>query len=149
VSSRGEAGTRCPTWHTDHVPVRWIQALVGPGCMWIDDESGVEGAVNWQNMNNLDNDDDDTVITSQQDDRNSLLIDKGRARIRQAKTGEGVLLFGSTWPAGTSSSSRRRPAVHKSPDNISTFEGRVVLTMDVHLLEQPKESTLGRVWIDS
>lgn len=32
VGTRGKQGTKCPKWHTDYVPVRWIQSLVGPGC---------------------------------------------------------------------------------------------------------------------
>mmetsp|Transcript_16932 Transcript_16932/g.25617 ORF Transcript_16932/g.25617 Transcript_16932/m.25617 type:complete len:215 (-) Transcript_16932:398-1042(-) len=28
VSTRGSTGTKCPRWHVDHVPVRWIVSII-------------------------------------------------------------------------------------------------------------------------
>lgn len=28
VSTRGSSGTKCPRWHVDHVPVRWIVSII-------------------------------------------------------------------------------------------------------------------------
>eukprot|EP00980_Cylindrotheca_fusiformis_P029414 scaffold23471_cov141-Cylindrotheca_fusiformis.AAC.11 len=50
VATRGRIGTKCPQWHRDHVPVRWIQALVGPGCQVV--LPGSDG-IHWEVMNAL------------------------------------------------------------------------------------------------
>lgn len=126
VASRSVAGTKCPQWHVDHVPCRWIQTLVGPGCQWIENDSD---AIRWDRINSLDEEDDIDNV----DDRNRLLIDKERATIGQADEGEGVILLGNQWI-----DSSVRPAVHKSPNGLLPWQGRVLLTMDVHLAATPR-----------
>ena len=145
VATRGPAGTKCPQWHVDHVPVRWIQALVGPGCQWIVDDHDVKdtdsddnSAIHWDRINALNNDDDvdddDSIMTIHDtpDDRNRLLIDAKRAQIQTAAPGEAVLLLGKTWPTEMVGrvQVQPRPAVHKSPI-MPWWQGRVLLTMDI------------------
>jgi len=47
-ATRGNDGTKCPYWHTDDVPLRWIQSLTGPGCEFVASSKGVA----WENMAN-------------------------------------------------------------------------------------------------
>lgn len=125
VSSRGKAATRCPKWHMDYVPVRWIQALAGPGCDYVDPESQVR----WEKMKAL-KDTADLSVSEQ----NRLLVEKGESR--QVPSGRASLLLGRKWKTwsgqrGLSKFSDRDGAVHKSPDNLKPWEGRVLLTMDI------------------
>ncbi|KAL3756143.1 hypothetical protein ACHAWU_005647 [Discostella pseudostelligera] len=39
VSTIGKSGTKCPRWHADHVPVRLVMSLRGPGCEYVQEES--------------------------------------------------------------------------------------------------------------
>jgi Protein of unknown function (DUF1826) len=125
VASRGMAGTKCPQWHVDHVPCRWIQSLAGPGCQWIANDD----AIQWDKINALNDEDNDAMIDDQ--DRNSLLVDADRAVVGQATEGVAVILLGNQWKNRSV-----HPAVHKSPDGFLPWQGRVLLTMDVHLQRQ-------------
>lgn len=110
VATRGPSGTKCPRWHIDHVPARWIQSLVGPGC---DHVVGLDG-INWNYVNGMET----------TDDINEELVDESLAQIRHAQVGEGVVLWGSENAEG------KPPAVHKSP-KLGPLEGRVLLTLDI------------------
>lgn len=111
VATRGPSGTKCPRWHVDHVPLRWIQSLVGPGCDYV---LGCEG-IDWKAMNDLD---------SGEKDVNEKLVNEDVADIQHAPTQQGVVLWGAENTKGLT------PAVHKSP-SLGVFEGRVLLTLDV------------------
>jgi hypothetical protein len=130
VATRGPTGTKCPQWHIDHVPVRWIQSLVGRGCEYVELNHGV----NWQAVNGLDEDEPllDSVAA-----RNGALVDPQTATIRRATEGQAVLLIGNRWQDYSKDASPKhiQPAVHKSPAPIPLWEGRVLLTQDVILLD--------------
>ena len=129
VATRGPASTKCPQWHLDHVPLRWIQSLVGPGCEYIEGTTGI----NWSSINGLDGDDDDSmVVSSNVQNRNAQLVNPDIATIRQAATGEAMILTGTEISNYMSSSSSEDllPVVHKSP-NIPMFQGRVLVTQNV------------------
>jgi hypothetical protein len=112
VATRGPSGTKCPRWHVDHVPLRWIQSLVGPGCDYV---LGCEG-IDWEAMNDL---------NSVEKDANEKLVNEDVADIHHAPTQQGVVLLGAeNTPKGLT------PAVHKSP-SMGVFEGRLLLTLDV------------------
>ena len=133
VCSYGNAATKCPQWHIDHVPCRYVQALLGPGCMFI--ENG-ENSVYWDRMNAL-YDDDATISTMDLSvpERNALLIDADRAVVGQAKEGEAILLMGNAW---WKAAPEFRPAVHKSPHGqLAPWQGRILLTMDVVADDHP------------
>lgn len=116
VATKGAASTKCPQWHFDHVPVRWIQALRGPGCMWMDDNGHT---INWERINALELENECNI------DRNKLIVpDESAAKC--GVTGEPLLLLGNQW-VGSST-----PALHKSPANFPPWQRRVLLTMDVH-----------------
>lgn len=112
VSSRGTAGTRCPLWHCDYVPVRWIQSLVGPGCEYVASEQGVD---RWLLNQWAGGDEDDRII-------NNRRVRPGVADIRSGDTGAAVVLRGRD--------STKLPCIHKSPV-LSPGEGRVLLTLDI------------------
>ena len=115
VATRGSRGQKCPRWHVDHVPLRWIQSFFGPGCDYI---LGTEG-INWDAINDL----EDVVVVSDED-LNSKLVNTDKACIVHAPPLEGVVLWGLENTNGVS------PAVHKSP-SLGILEGRVLLTLDV------------------
>ena len=139
VASRGpRASIKCPQWHLDHVPVRWIQALVGPSVEWVHDNSHIQ----WDKINALKDDDWDDLSVPERNRR--LVNETGKITTikQQAKEGEAVMLIGKTWydwarpePSDESKASRSSllsPVVHKSP-YVSPWQGRVLLTMDVKL----------------
>lgn len=41
VSTIGPIGTKCPRWHADHVPVRLVMSIIGPGCEFVPHEMEV------------------------------------------------------------------------------------------------------------
>ena len=111
VATRGSVGTKCPVWHLDHVPVRWIQALVGPGCLYVSDPLDVC----WDKVNHL----DDTLDPHE---RNRQLLRPNARSITKVPTGQAVVLPGTL--------SHQSPIVHKSPEAMFPWEGRVLLTME-------------------
>ena len=127
VASRGKMGTKCPQWHIDHVPVRWIQSLKGPGC-----EIVLENGINWSAINGLE--DDDSLLEIK--DRNDLRVDSKLATIYRAKEQEVALLVGNKWnDFAKQSSTPLDPAVHRSPSEIPPWQGRILLTQDILLGE--------------
>jgi len=131
VATRGPSGTKCPKWHLDVVPCRWIHALVGPGCDYVD-YSGDD--VNSQQQEEAEWNSIQVLLGS--DDENdkerliSLLKESKTFEIRQAEEQEVALFVGKRWNECTKEQQPFVPAVlHKSPD-ISFWQGRVLLTMD-------------------
>ena len=124
VATRGPRGTKCPRWHVDHVPVRWIQSLVGPGCNFIEctDDRQAEGE--WDRIQyHLERDEHDKVVP---------IAGPSHLQVHQASEQEAALLVGNRWNEFTKESRQRfvPPVLHKSPD-IPFWQGRVLLTMDV------------------
>ena len=125
VATRGPSGTKCPRWHVDHVPVRWIQSLVGPGCDYVEctDKSEAEGE--WDRMRyHLEREEHDKVIP---------IPGPSHLQVVKAPEQEAVLLVGNRWNEFTLEQGSQRfvpPVLHKSPV-IPFWQGRVLLTMDV------------------
>jgi hypothetical protein len=134
VFTRGPPGTKCPQWHIDHVPIRWIQSWAGPGCDFVTSQEGV----NWSVINSLDDDDDDDDDDNYQfhsvEDRNRALVDSKVANICSVNEQDAILLVGNRWNefAKETTDTPRKPVVHKSP-SIPVWQGRVLLTQDVLL----------------
>lgn len=154
------AGTKCPIWHIDHVPCRYIQTLYGPTCRFIDHPRDnriiYQRIMRAQQQNSADTGFDDTEFRSV-DERNALLlqgIDAPRG-IGHANVGEGMILLGNEWSQWTTTSAtsdddhhhqdatnmsdpRRRTitaAVHQSPPIISPQQGRILFTINVYDIE--------------
>ena len=108
--TRGKEGTKCPRWHNDNVPIRWVQALIGPGCDYVASEEGV---------------DRDAPI--RMDGGVCRRVNEATADVRQGRTGEAIVLGGFQ--------GFDKAAFHKSP-TLRFMEGRVLLTIDVASLEQ-------------
>ena len=132
VASRGPAAsTKCPQWHIDHVPIRWIQSLVGPGCDYVADR---HDDWLWEKINALD---DEAEVNLSAEERNRLLVDPDRVTTRQVPEGAAALLPGNEWKQWAKEKVLPnefwdlKPVIHKSPSNIMAWQGRVLLTLDV------------------
>jgi hypothetical protein len=130
VASRGPIGIKCPRWHLDHVPVRLIMSLVGPGCDYVPESISPRATnnvyVDRHALNGLDM--DDSI-------RANTIIVPEEAGVVHAKVGEAVVLMGREWDTvgeamDNGDTGTIHAAAHKSPD-LSPFESRVLLTVDL------------------
>lgn len=151
------AGTKCPIWHIDHVPCRYIQTLYGPTCLFINNsrdnhivynrivaqhqEEGKEGPAS-----DLDDSTSNEEFLSVEE-RNEFLL-RGidvttRSVIGQATVGEGIVLLGKLWPQWATGTATTPPfnddqtkgttaAVHKSPQILTPNQGRILLTININ-----------------
>lgn len=138
VSSIGRNGIKCPRWHADHVPVRLVMSIIGPGCEYIPHEVEVMGSGNTRlvdrnALNTLD--EDDTRIA------NEIIVptnlNTGKTIVSSAKEGDAVLLMGRAWEDSSTlqegdftNSNDILAAVHRSP-LLSPGQERILLTVDV------------------
>ncbi|KAL3923635.1 MAG: hypothetical protein SGILL_001546 [Bacillariaceae sp.] len=135
VATTGTSGAKCPQFHIDHVPVRWIQSFVGPGVELVVGNKGVRwGAFSHMDDDDGDEDEDEDVFWTPQQ-RNEQLVDGKAANIYSAQPGEAVLMLGSEWnqisaQASSATSSAVDPVVHKSPE-LPESQSRVLLTQDI------------------
>lgn len=146
VASRGSSGSKCSRFHVDHVPIRLICALEGPGVVYIDDcfkstAKEVKTAQrnhrhHWREEGLVNaSDETDTKIFN---NKILQLLDEESIPIRHAKTGDAIIMMGKKWEkrhqsqhnVQTSKSNAVGAVVHRSP-NLSHFQGRVLLTVDV------------------
>jgi hypothetical protein len=131
IVTRGKDGVKCPLFHYDHVPVRWIQTFVGPGTELVVDGVGVR----WDTFASFerDHDEDDTLTI---EERNALRVDIRIANLYCAQPGEAVLMIGNDFSGKGSfepcSSFRIPPVVHKSP-KVSPGQARVRFTQDIEV----------------
>ena len=110
VATRGPMGTKCPRWHYDHVVMRHIQALVGPGCDYLVSETGVDRSI----VNQADQCETSLV--------NNDIVNDAIGDVLHGKEGEAIILKGM---AGCDN-----PAIHKSPE-LQWWQGRLLLTLDI------------------
>uniref|UniRef100_A0A7S4IKG8 Uncharacterized protein n=1 Tax=Odontella aurita TaxID=265563 RepID=A0A7S4IKG8_9STRA len=129
VSTRGQVGSKCPRWHADHVPVRLVMSLIGPGCDFISET--VEGGkavdavrVDREALNGLDADDTNVA--------NRIIVPNENGTVHSS-AGDAVLLMGREWEecdkVDSNEAMHLHAAVHKSP-TLKPFEGRVLLVVD-------------------
>lgn len=127
VSSRGVSGQKCPRWHIDHVPLRLIVALEGPGVCYLQRQN--KSNIHEWKAEDLDIVNNCEEINTQQ--ANELIRDSyPNHREVQTKPGDAILLMGKAWEMKTNDMILIEAAVHKSP-NVLPFQGRVLLTVDV------------------
>ena len=115
VSSRGSVGVKCPRWHVDHVPVRLLCALKGPGVCYVPNSKDYSAR-------NISNSSDDVSTVN---GNYAILRD---THFDQVNPSEIAILAGKVWEV--ESKSKVKAVIHKSP-NILPFIGRVFLSIDV------------------
>ncbi|KAL7573812.1 hypothetical protein ACA910_007837 [Epithemia clementina (nom. ined.)] len=154
VCTRGRASTKCPKWHQDHVPFRWIQSLVGPGCEWIELFASKD-TTEFVNRHNEAHDRDNAIIwgdsvVPKREESPSLFFQQPVWRqrhrrlqqrqrqptnhdchVHQAREGQAVLLLGNRWKEMAHVNKELPAVIHKSPTGLPPWQGRVLLTMDV------------------
>jgi hypothetical protein len=152
VASRGNSGSKCSRFHVDHVPIRLICALEGPGVVYIDDcfrstAKEVKTAQrnrrhHWREEGLVNaSDETDTEIFN---NKILQLLREESIPVRHAKTGDAIIMMGKKWEkkyqiqhnVQTNESNGVGAVVHRSP-NLSHFQGRVLLTVDV--IEPPDQ----------
>lgn len=136
VATRGSPSTKCPVWHRDYVPVRWIQSLVGPGCQWVHISNNDD---DWSAMNAQD--DAAEPMAASVEEMNHQRVDP-RIPVHQAAPGEPVILVGRAWSRYCRRDSPLfglQPVVHKSPDGFKPWQGRILLTIDVITTDEGDE----------
>ncbi|KAL7435623.1 hypothetical protein ACHAXM_004752 [Skeletonema potamos] len=153
VSSIGKNGIKCPRWHADHVPVRLVMSIIGPGCEYIPHEveviMGGGGSSSSSNervvvvdrnaLNTLDEDDtriaNDIIVPP----NNNINLNTGKKTtiITSAMEGDAVLLMGRAWEEEeeedddfTKPNKDVLAAVHRSPV-LSPGQERILLTVDL------------------
>ena len=124
----GPTATQCPAWHADTVPMRWIQAMFGPGCYYIhsDDTSneyidkifkGVAGA---------------GVPYGRPGKWKEEMVKRSGVKLHQTVAGDPVILIGRLWSnSKVAGLPELSPVLHRSPLNVPSKQGRVLLTLDV------------------
>ena len=153
VSTIGTLGTKCPRFHFDHVQVRLVMSILGPGCEYIqetfgneyDSSNDIPRIVNRQAINNLDEEDtqkaNDIIVPPELvSEAMHILKNKGRYDeevIKHAEEGEAILLMGKGWEDNEndsintcSSEDKVLAAVHRSP-TLKPNQERILLTVDL------------------
>lgn len=136
-SAHGPSATRCPLWHADSVPVRWIQSYLGPGCVYLNEDEHIQ-------FGNNDFDpflqrirDSDPDIESKQlgDNWKQKLVQSSGISISQSPTGEATMLVGRLWPFVSNNDiptvGPTAGVLHRSPHNIPRGQDRILLNLDV------------------
>ena len=135
VSSRGPSGQKCPRWHVDHVQIRLVLSLIGPGSVhipldheqrWVSKHGNA--LVNRDALNNLDEEDSKKA--------NQVILPFGDNNMAiKAKAGDAVFMMGKAWEdisdeKGILPGGAIKALVHKSP-TLHAHEARVLLTVDI------------------
>lgn len=136
-AAHGPSATRCPLWHADSVPIRWIQSYLGPGCVYLNED---EFGSNKDNkfdpfLQRVRNSDPDVESKRLGDNWKQKLVERSGISISQSPTGEAAMLVGRLWPFV---SNQKRPTMgptagvlHRSPHNIPRGQDRILLNLDV------------------
>jgi hypothetical protein len=126
VCGRGVSSAKCPRWHVDQVPVRYIQALVGPGCQYLDCQGPL------MNLNEITEEDEDEPNKAGEDTSLSLhdyvdrLVQLHPEYVQQVPEGDAAILVGNEWADRTI-----ERCIHKSPSGLMPWDGRILFTIDV------------------
>ena len=145
VSSYGTSGCKCPRWHIDHVPLRLVMSLKGPGCVYVPHEREVKMTKTplRSNKNNSGNEDDlvaaiptlnrtalNGIDIYDSKIANEIIMPKKSEDVLAltADEMEAVLLMGRCWEQRQPMQS---PAAvpHRSPD-LEADQMRILLTID-------------------
>mmetsp|Transcript_3886 Transcript_3886/g.5993 ORF Transcript_3886/g.5993 Transcript_3886/m.5993 type:complete len:270 (-) Transcript_3886:291-1100(-) len=135
VASQGPIGTKCPRWHVDHVPLRLVASLLGPGCSYIPQSQKQNVCIDYNFLNNCDV--DDTAMANNRIVQFAKGNEERKEGIFQAQENEAILLMGREWEEAVRDDQEKlndrheiKAAVHKSPE-LRMDENRVLLTVDI------------------
>lgn len=125
VGGRGTTSAKCPRWHVDHVPARFIQSFIGPGCQYLECTGPLANFPH--RSSNLGSSDDvnDSDSSSLLHDYVEILVQRHPDCVHQVPEGDAVILIGNEWPNNI-----LPPCVHKSPSGLMPWEGRILFTID-------------------
>ena len=146
----GPTATRCPLWHADNVPLRWIQTLTGPGCQYLVEPSSPDDPVEAVPNPFL-----DRVRYSDHEREGQLygphwketLVRMSSVPVQQAPTGEPILLVGRLWYQHATTRKKKgvhyfHPVLHRSPQNVPHNQGRILINLDVVM--KGRRTTISR-----
>ena len=156
AAMHGRAATRCPAWHCDHVPVRSIRTLHGPGTLYIDpseysyeNDKGLQCMVRNEPPEEM-NDPDIDTRESPSVWKDRCLQEYSTATASQATAGEIVFLIGRQWAQISKQEALDAfhdntcaAILHRSPRNVAKDQGRVIMTIDVLLEEEENQCAHG------
>ncbi len=131
VSSVGSAGQKCPRWHVDHVPLRLVMSLEGPGCVYVP----IEKENKYVDQNGVNR---EALTESNESDTikaNEAIFPIGEKDLAvEAAVGDAVLLLGRAWQKDGNAfgaAGKIVPAApHRSPE-LREDQLRVLLVVDV------------------
>ena len=139
TAMHGSNATRCPLWHADNVPLRWIQSYTGPGCVFLneDETNDVYDPYNYdpylQRVRETNHDQEAKVYGPKWKQK---LVEMSGIPISQSPTGEPAMLVGRMWSAW--SQQRDAPiegpmsgVLHRSPHDVPGNQERILLNLDV------------------
>jgi len=138
----GKCATRCPLWHADNVPLRWIQTYTGPGCYFLDEgkqQHGFRAGFNpfLQRVREADHDRESRELGSEW---KKTLVEMSGVPMSQSPVGEPAILVGRRWYVWSidrersEEESHKGPmagVLHRSPHNVPADQGRILLNLDV------------------
>ena len=102
---RGATATRCPMFHADNIPARWIQAMVGPGCEYLDENDARDNPYLSEVHNPTRGYD---TMTKEFGPRWKIgLVEKSGVTIQRAPTGQPLVIGGCRWTEFSKKSRRR------------------------------------------
>lgn len=125
VCGRSASSAKCPRWHVDQVPLRYIQSFIGPGCQYLECNEPFANFALRPSNREIEDDDSDTSTLHDYCDR---LVQRHPEFLYQVPEGDAVILTGNEWPGN-----HVDPCIHKSPSGLMPWDGRILFTIDVIL----------------
>jgi hypothetical protein len=161
------AGTKCPIWHVDHVPCRYIQTFYGPTCRFINHQR--ENDIIYRRIMTQQQEEEEQEVEEVSSDpiidghrvggtieflsvqeRNEILlhgIDDNKSCIGQANVGEGIILIGKLWDSWitTTTSITNITTSDDQDDENNRRSGNSIGTAAVHKSPHITSSHQGRI----
>lgn len=126
VCGRSATSARCPRWHVDQVPLRYIQSFIGPGCQYVECAGLLESLALLPSEQELEGGMGDFDTSSSLHDYVNRIAQRHPESVHLVPEGDAAILIGNEWPDHT-----LKPCVHKSPSGLMPWDGRVLFTIDV------------------
>ena len=132
AARHGQAATQCPAWHTDYVPIRFLQTLLGPGSLYIAPENYSSSTSSSEPMIQH-------VLINQRPPEldnhpewKEAAVKTSKVGLNQAETGQPIMLVGNQWREVAKQEYKNiQTVLHRSPHNVPKQQGRVLMTLDV------------------